>query len=713
MAQVRDALSANDAAGARALAVTAIASETNTTTLAELRWLALQASDQLEDEPGALAQLELLASTPSPLQPWAKLRLATRSSDANAERATALAADVADMMWVGRLRARRLHAQLLAQSHPEQATPLLRALVREADANTGAASAGMPLAEILTRAGDEASLVEALSLYRRVASRAPLADVGRRAVELAETTLMRLPASRQQELAQPTAEEQLARANALYGALRNEDAERAYEAAARATTDTTIACEARFMRAKATLRRRDREEGAVRMRAVVESCTGDVQARALYAAAKAHDLLGQDAEAISLYAQLEQVAPTHRLADDAHLLIALARREAGDDAGFVTALAEMPHRYPHGDMTGDALFRLGAYRLAHQDPQGALEAFEALDRAPEDTAEDALGRAGYWRGRALMALGRGADAAEAFTRVATHYPLAYYAQLAMSRLAALDHDAFAHLSASLNAPTSSGMRFPHRVEMDGPAFARLLSLLRVGDLSRATLELEAQGFLGEGSDPDALWLAAALMSRAGDQAGATQLSRRRLRSFRQVTPVGPGRALWRLAYPRAFSPLIEDTATGARVPATLVRAIAREESGFNPDAVSWARAYGLVQVILPTARRFGRPLGLTITARTMRQADTNLKVGTRFMRFLLDRYGDNPALIPAAYNAGHGAADRWLRARGELPLDEWVEAIPYAETRRYTRRVLQSYGVYRYLDTGEVPLLSFTLPPAP
>ena len=713
LAQTRAALDGGDMARARSLAAAAAALTRDPVELSELRWLSVEAAEGAGDAAGARSGLEALANTPSPLQRWATLRLAKAVAEEDPARAAALTTPLLQERWAGQLRARRIAAQALAQTDAEAAVPLLRQLVIEADSDSGAASPGMPLAAILTQRGDEASLVEALSLYRRVASRAPLADVGHEAEAKAQAVLARLPAERRTELAHPPVDMLLARAQALYGALRNNEAEEAYAAVANATTDPSLRCEADFMRAKAVLRRRARSEGATLMEAVAGRCTADVQARALYAAAQAHDALGERADSIRLYTQLEQVAPQHRLADDAHLMRALALRGAGDEEGFLRSLAEMPERYPQGDMTPDALFRLGVQRLMAGDAQAALTAFEALRAYPEDTAEDALGRPEYWRGRALAALGRGPEAAEAYVGVATHYPLAYYAQLAMSRLAELDRPAFDHVAAELLRVTAEdALRFPRRPEMNTPAFARLLSLLRVGDLERAEIELEAQGFLGEGSDADALWLAAALLANGGDLARATTLSRSRLRSFRKVTPIGRGRAFWRLAYPRAFSPLIEETADHAGVPSSLVRAIAREESGFDQRAVSWAHAYGLVQVILPTARRFGEPLGLTISASTMREADTNLKVGTRFMRFLLDRYDDNPVMIPAAYNAGHNAADRWLRARPDMPLDEWVEAIPYAETRRYTRRVLQSYGVYRFLDTHEVPMLSLQLPHA-
>lgn len=87
----------------------------------------------------------------------------------------------------------------------------------------------------------------------------------------------------------------------------------------------------------------------------------------------------------------------------------------------------------------------------------------------------------------------------------------------------------------------------------------------------------------------------------------------------------------------------------------------------------------------------------------MARPEINLRIGAAYLQFLLGRYTTNPGAVPAAYNAGEGAVDRWRNLRPNAPFDAWVEEIPYEETRRYTRRVLQSYGVYAALDGEALP----------
>jgi len=161
---------------------------------------------------------------------------------------------------------------------------------------------------------------------------------------------------------------------------------------------------------------------------------------------------------------------------------------------------------------------------------------------------------------------------------------------------------------------------------------------------------------------------------------------------------GSDPALWRYAWPRAFRSEVEAAAAGPGLDPALVYAVMREESGFRPDAVSVVGARGLVQIMpdtgLQLARRRGEsgldPAQLFVPAR-------NLSLGAQYLAELLARFQGRTSAAVAAYNAGPAAVERWLREEGGLDDDEWVEAIPYEQTRRYVKRVLRSLHAYRAL----------------
>ncbi len=693
---VRQALE-SDPQEARARLAEALA-EADPREAGRLRWLLARAAAAAGDSEAERAQLRALGESDHPLAPWATLRLAESLADDDPAAAAELAATQIGYPWAGRAQARRVHARALLATGDEAAVDLLRELVAEAPAHIGAASAAFPLAEHLARSEDAAAREEALALFRRIASRAPKARIGAQAAARAAEVLASLPAERRRALTRPSTEDLFARADALYGAMHHAEAEAAYaELARRLRDDDAARCRALLGQGKAMLRRRRRAEGAEHMRAVAEGCAdSDVRAWARYKAGRAYAQTGDRARALAQYEALLREAPEHRLADDAVFWAALTQMYAGDTEDMVARLRTLVERYPDGDMVGEGLFRLAMHARAEGQHAEALRWLaRAADGTGEET-EDLHGRAAYWRARTLQALGRGEEAQEAFAALARRWPLSYYAQQALQRLRELDDERASAVLAAMRAERAVET-FPWVGAMDEPWFARFVELAAVGELELADRELAAS------PDRDALvWVAAAVYAGAGALPKVTRLVRRRHAEFRALPPVGDAWLRWRLAYPRAFWPLIEDTATGPDVPASFVRAIAREESSFNPRAVSWAHAYGLVQLILPTARRFGRDLDVPIDARTLRDPEVNLAVGTRYMRYLRDRYA-NPGLVPAAYNAGHGAVDRWLRERGHLPFDEFVERIPYDETRRYTRRVLQTWGVYAWLDEGRLP----------
>ena len=126
---------------------------------------------------------------------------------------------------------------------------------------------------------------------------------------------------------------------------------------------------------------------------------------------------------------------------------------------------------------------------------------------------------------------------------------------------------------------------------------------------------------------------------------------------------------------------------------------------------------GLTQLMVPTAGSTARRLSLPApTAQELTDPRLNIRLGASYLGDLLRRFGGSAPLALAAYNAGESKARAWWRARGSLPLDEFVEEIPIQETRAYVKRVLRSYAAYRMLygKEGERAVrLAQPLPPPP
>jgi soluble lytic murein transglycosylase len=199
------------------------------------------------------------------------------------------------------------------------------------------------------------------------------------------------------------------------------------------------------------------------------------------------------------------------------------------------------------------------------------------------------------------------------------------------------------------------------------------------------------------------------------RAGFTQLSaefaKRRLGDIARRWPAAGWESAWQVAFPRPYAAIVEAEAKKNGLEVPLVYAIMREESAFDPNAVSIANAYGLMQLILPTAKAVARADGILVTPATLRRPSVNVTLGCRTLAELWNRFDENPLLAIPAYNAGPGRPARWLKERPSADFDLWVELVPFQETRRYTKRVLSSRAVYAYLyAAGEAPEASLTLP---
>jgi soluble lytic murein transglycosylase len=517
----------------------------------------------------------------------------------------------------------------------------------------------------------------------------------------------------------PRVQTGIEKAETLYDAKRYREAEQLFgRLTAKLEPGSIVWCTARYGQGRALLQSRERTRGAPVMRDVAEKCIkaaqADTRAWARYHAARAYGRIGDWDESVRQYERLEAEAPGHRLADDASYRAALAELENGKEQAARARLASIPKRYPEGDMWPRALFELGWIELRGGQYEAAYHHFDQLvQRGGDEREEGVTGRAHYWRARALFMMGQRIDAVKAYEEIVRRWPLRYYAQQALWRLGEIVPEKAETILAEMRTGNeATRMVFAWRNEFDDPAFERMIELLSVNEITYASSEMTALRMIGDEVDPEMAVVGAVLLQYAGARAKLSRVIRAHFEDFEGLLPKGEGRLIWEATYPQAYSPLIEDVAENEGIPPSFLRAIAREESSFDPEAVSWAKAYGLVQLIMPTAQRFAGEVGERATPRTLKKPEVNLRIGARYMAWLWNRLGENPALVPSAYNAGEGAVRRWLEEDSSRPLDVFIEEIPYDETRRYTRRVLQTYGVYHWLANEQLPELRPKLPEA-
>ncbi|MFP4568527.1 transglycosylase SLT domain-containing protein [Rhodosalinus sp.] len=316
----------------------------------------------------------------------------------------------------------------------------------------------------------------------------------------------------------------------------------------------------------------------------------------------------------------------------------------------------------------------GYLALRHLDrPDDAVAHFARF--AQGVASPISLGRAGYWLGRAQEAAGNAEGAAEAYALGAAHQS-SFYGLLAAER-GGLPFDAT--LAGDAPAPDWTGAAFTDS------------SVFRAGVLLLAAEERRlGERFLthlAESLDPKALAQLGAMLDDLEEPHVAVM--------------VGKRAAQRGIVVPASYYALHPMAGTGWPVPTELALAIARRESEFDPSVVSGAGARGLMQVMPDTAREVAGRLGLGYDHdRLLSDWTFNAQLGTAYLAELVERFEGNPVLVAAAYNAGPARPIRWTRELGdprdpEVDVVDWIESIPFAETRNYVMRVTESLPVYR------------------
>jgi soluble lytic murein transglycosylase len=306
------------------------------------------------------------------------------------------------------------------------------------------------------------------------------------------------------------------------------------------------------------------------------------------------------------------------------------------------------------------------------DPQTAAQHFARIGVGSVNPT--ALARGGYWQGRAAEAAGRTQEARTAYT-AAAEQSTSYYGQLARAKLG------LAQLE--LNEAPTPRARGVERLEV-----VRAVQLLF--DLDQRELAIPIFADMGENGDPDALVGLGELTARYGYARGMLLVGKAAL-----------NRGLPFDFYAFPVSGIPNFSAIGPDVEKSVVFSIARQESAFNQADVSPAQAYGLMQVTPEAGRYVCKRAGVTFDLNRMKtDAAYNSALGAAELGGLLEDYRGSYIMTFAAYNAGRGSLKKWVDRYGD-PRDpkvdavDWVELIPFSETRNYVQRIMENLQVYR------------------
>lgn len=153
----------------------------------------------------------------------------------------------------------------------------------------------------------------------------------------------------------------------------------------------------------------------------------------------------------------------------------------------------------------------------------------------------------------------------------------------------------------------------------------------------------------------------------------------------------------KLLYKKEYSEYVSKYAEEYEVEENLIYAIIKAESNFNPNAVSKSNAKGLMQLMVATAEEVADKIGIELTESNILDPETNIQIGTKYIATLLEKYECTEVAL-AAYNAGSGNVDKWIK-EGIIKADgSDIEKIPYKETNTYVRKIMRDYKIYMQLE---------------
>jgi soluble lytic murein transglycosylase len=560
------------------------------------------------------------------------------------------------------------------QNDPQTALTTLKA--HASDPIAGHADYQLALAKANQMTGNTA---EAAKLYRHVFLGFPLSPEGQQA----KSQLGAVGA-------QLTLNERRAHADALYNGGRYAEAGDEYRGLA---NDSSAQDKNTLLVAAAACDLKTRRLSKQQIDALPDT-NDDAGARRLYLSMELARNRDDGDTQQSLVNQLEQRFPespwlAEALYSSANMY--LLRKDYPQAITYYTALSERfpTHRYAPSSHWKAAWLN---YRLGNYSQAALLMDKQIADYAGGKEIPAAL----YWRGRMYSDQEHQPAMAAAYYKTLSdafeHY---YYAQIARDRLAELPQVTPAQVDMLANIRREEIPALTDDVPEDDEHVVKARLLANAGLNEYIPAEIQA----ADGSDEWGAFAEAEIYASDGETFRAMRVLKRALPFYASAPIDTIPMGCWKILFPQPYWSAIESESAKNGLDPYMVASLIRQESEFNPGAISGANAWGLMQLLPSVGKAMAKEEGIHhFNEVELLNPDTNIRLGTRYLKQTLDRFNGEAPYAFASYNAGENRVTDWQAIGKYHGMDEFVESIPFTETRDYVQAILRNEAIYREIN---------------
>jgi len=438
-----------------------------------------------------------------------------------------------------------------------------------------------------------------------------------------------------------------------------------------------------------------------------KSPSGSLADDSLYYMGRALTNLNLGVDAISYYQKLLKLFPNSNYGDDALYRIGRIHFLKGDFKNAASYFQRISSDYPGGDKLPDALWELGWIRYRSADYSAAETTFSNYASLYKGTASEEKGL--FWQAKCYQKLGDNNKAAYLYKKIIDLNSYSYYTFASREMLEEMNKEVqIKKINTLLNPenPRIAGIIPDIYAILEEDSYIegseinhidKAIELLKLGFFDSASLETEAGSSEFE-ENPARILEIATLFLKSNDYTNSIRIIYKNFYKLKSGLNEPYTDYLYYLYYPYGYKEIVKKYSSQYNLDPLFTLAVIRQESNFVPDAISYAGAQGLMQIMPATGKGITSQVGISnYNINLLLDPDINIRMGTFYLRQQLDNFGQNKFYCLGAYNGGPGRMSDWVSKRGNMDTDEFIESISYEQSREYVKKVMGNYYFYQML----------------